>query len=341
MDESPPPTPPSPTGATGTTAPEPAPPAISEEDLEEVRRTGLNPWPVRALQIETSSTCNFRCASCPLSEPWYDRPEKEMDAPTFARILEAFPEVEKIELQGLGEVFLNEGVFDLIGVAVERGIRVHTFSNASKITRRMARLVIESGLELINLSMDGSNEETFRRLRKGGTLKRYKRGVRNLIEARAAAGKTTPQINVMTVLSKANQDQVPQMLAIAEELGVDTIIFTKLTAGPKPDQEPLLLDEQDRHALLSLPAYQGKVGVVWAITPWTHEERMDCYWPKGMAYVTIDGDVTPCCNYWDSSELSLGNVFQKTGAEIWNDQPYRDFRRQLLSGDLPSRCQSC
>ena len=59
-------------------APPQALPVPTETDLEEVRRTGINPFPVRALQIETSSICNFRCASCALSLSDYDRPEKHM-----------------------------------------------------------------------------------------------------------------------------------------------------------------------------------------------------------------------------------------------------------------------
>lgn len=316
-------------------------PVPTETDLEEVRRTGINPFPVRALQIETSSICNFRCASCALSLSDYDRPEKHMTPEQFERVLAAFPEVEKVELQGVGEVFLNPRVLEIIRSATERGVRVHTFSNASRITRSLAFEIVRSGLELINFSMDGADEDTFRRLRKGGTLARYKRCVTNLLQARAALGSDTPKIGVMSVLSKANMAQVPQLVAIAEELGVDHLIFTKLNAGPKPDQEPLLLSDEDREALLALPAYEGPVEVVWAITPWTKAERMDCYWPKSMSYVTVEGDVTPCCNYFDSRELSLGNVFQQDGAEIWNGEPYREFRKQLLSGHLPHHCQVC
>ena len=316
-------------------------PAISAAEMEEVRRTGHNPLPVRALQIETSSICNFRCASCALSLADYDRPEKHMTPAQFERILAAFPDVEKVELQGVGEVFLNPEVLDIVRAASDRGVSVHTFSNASRITRPLAFDIVRSGLELINFSMDGADEETFRRLRKGGTLARYKRCVTNLLQARAALGSATPKIGVMSVLSKANKDQVPQLLAIAEELGVDHLIFTKLNSGPKPDQEPLLLTETDREELLGLPDYDGPVELVWAITPWSKAERMDCYWPKSMTYVTVEGDVTPCCNYFDSRELKLGNAFEQEGAEIWNGQAYRDFWRQLLSGHLPHHRQVC
>ena len=310
-------------------------------DMDLVRRTGVNPLPVRFLQVETSSECNFRCASCALSLADYDRPERHMTADEFSRVLDAFPDVTKVELQGVGEVFLNAQIFALIRAATDRGIQVHTFSNASRIERSTAAEIVASGLELINFSMDGADEPTFKKLRKGGTLKRYRRCVSNLVEARAAAGAARPLVGVMSVLSKANYRQAPQMIAIAESLGVDHIILTKLNSGPKPDQEPLLLGAEELAWLDALPRYAGPVEVHRAYHPWTLAERMDCYWPKSMTYVTVDGDVTPCCNYYDSRELKLGNVYEQSGAEIWNGEAYRAFRRKLLAGDLPSKCRTC
>ena len=314
---------------------------LPADALEEARRTGKNPLPVRALQIETSSICNFRCASCALSLNDYDRPARHMTPEQFRSVLDAFPTVEKVELQGVGEVFLNKAVLDLVRAATERGIEVHTFSNASTINRRLAREIVESGIALINFSMDGADEATFEELRAGGHLHRYRRCVQNVLQARAAAGSDTPRIGVMSVISKRNIDQVPQLVAIAESLGVDHLMLTKLNMGPKPDQAPLLLDGRDRERLDALPEYTGRLELVRAYTPWTKAERMDCYWPKAMTYVTVEGDVTPCCNFFDSRELRLGNVFEQSGEEIWNGEPYREFRKRLLAGDLPTKCETC
>lgn len=315
---------------------------MTPEQFESARSTGISPYPVRVLQIETSSICNFRCDSCPLSMESYDRPEQHMDAEAFGKILDAFPRLEKLELQGVGEVFLNPSVLDLIRTATERGTAVHTFSNASKIDRAMARGIIESGLKLINFSMDGADDETFKRLRKGGTLRRYKRCVQNLLQARARAGSKTPHVGAMSVLSKNNMHQVPKMLAIAEELGLDSITFTKISTSQNPDElDSIGLTEEDRNRLNSMPPYNGKLEVNVSITPMNFEERMDCYWPKHMAYVTVQGDVTPCCNYYDGRTLSMGNVFEQSGEEIWNGPAYREFRKKLWNGDLPDNCKTC
>lgn len=313
----------------------------SHVDWDQVVRTGVNPLTPRILQIETSSICNFRCESCPLSMDEYDRPEKHMSVEDFRRVLATFPDVKKLELQGIGEVFLNPCIMDIVREATSRGIAVHTFSNASRIERDTARQIVESGLAVVNFSMDGADEPTFRKLRKGGTLKRYKRCVTNLLQARAALGSTTPGIGAMSVLSKRNYRQIPQLLAIAEELGLDTIIFTKINKGPNDDLEDILLGPEELAWIRGLPPYRGNVEVVWAYEAWTFEERCACHWPQYMTYVTVEGDVTPCCNYFDSRELKLGNVFEQDGEAIWNGEPYRDFRRRLMSGDLPDKCKIC
>ncbi len=310
-------------------------------DWDAFRSTGENPLPPTAMQIETSSICNFRCPSCPLALPSYDRPEKHLSVEQLHKILDAFPTVKKIELQGIGEVFLNPCILDIIEAATKRGIEVHTFSNASMIERETAYAAVRSGLKLINFSMDGADEPTFRKLRKGGTLRRYRRCVTSLLEAKRALGSETPHIGIMTVLSKRNLKQIPKMLAIAEELGVETIIFTKINAVPDPELKKLCLGDEERDWIKTLPPYKGNVEVVWAYNDWTKQERMDCYWPRHMTYVTVEGDVTPCCNYYDSRELSFGNVFEEDGAAIWNNEAYRQFRVRLMAGDLPDRCKTC
>lgn len=316
---------------------------VSEAELawEHARRTGENPLPISGIQIETSSICNFRCPSCPLAMDGYTRPEEHMDLERFQAILDKFPDVKRVELQGLGEVFLNPCILDLIRYANSRGVMVQTYSNASKITREIARDLITSGLHTINFSMDGADEERFRKARKGGTLARYKRSVANLVEARNAAGSATPFIGVMTVLSKLNVHQVPRLLAIAEGLGVDRITFTKMNAAANPELRPLTLGKAEYAYLESLPPYKGRLEVTWATTPWTKAERIDCYWPKHMVYVTVKGAVTPCCNYWSEDEIVYGNALTQSADEIWNSSTATDFRKQLWSGNLPKRCREC
>lgn len=330
-----------PSPASAPPAEDPTAPADPRAQWEHALATGHSPHKVRAIQIETTSICNFRCPSCPLAMGEYDRPEKHLSPEDFERMLDAFPDLEKVELQGIGEIYLNPCILEIIATAKKRGVEVHTFSNASRIDRAAAFGTVEAGLDVINFSLDGADEPTFRRARKGGTLERYKRCVTNLREAREALGSSTPRMGAMVVLSKKNVRQIPRLLAIAEELGMDSIIFTKMNAAANPSLAPDLLGKEERAWIQSLPPYRGKLDVVWAYTPWTKQERMECYWPQMMTYVTVEGDVTPCCNYYDARDLKLGNVFEQDGPAIWNGEAYADFRKRLWSGDLPDKCRTC
>ena len=64
-----------------------------------------------------------------------------------------------------------------------------------------------------------------------------------------------------------------------------------------------------------------------------------CYLPWYSAYITWEGDVLPCCYFYDS-QISFGNVFQTPFKEIWNSPKYQSFR-QALAKSRNGLCASC
>src|SRR5581483_2187100 len=64
-------------------------------------------------------------------------------------------------------------------------------------------------------------------------------------------------------------------------------------------------------------------------------EPVGCDWPFRGGYVTHDGKVLPCCMVMGSDRAVLGNLNEASFIEIWEDQPFREFRRGLISGDPP------
>lgn len=59
--------------------------------------------------------------------------------------------------------------------------------------------------------------------------------------------------------------------------------------------------------------------------PWVH------------LHINTQGLVKACCD----ANITLGNIREKSIAEIWNDEPIRKFRRSLLDGKKDKRCLSC
>jgi len=70
-----------------------------------------------------------------------------------------------------------------------------------------------------------------------------------------------------------------------------------------------------------------------------------CRRPWTLAYVTVSGNVLPCCiapwitGHYDG--IILGNLYRESLEEVWWGKRYADFRRDLQSAEPPEPCRGC
>ena len=69
------------------------------------------------------------------------------------------------------------------------------------------------------------------------------------------------------------------------------------------------------------------ISKTFCILPWIH------------FYANPDGTVLPCCI--GDHRLPLGNVQKNSIIEIWNSDPYKEMRLNMLSGNRCKECTSC
>ena len=68
----------------------------------------------------------------------------------------------------------------------------------------------------------------------------------------------------------------------------------------------------------------------------------DCFKPYHYVYVAADGRVGTCNHMMDPLMLEMGNLNTSTFGEIWNNQAYQVFRRELITATpQDQRCQWC
>ena len=100
------------------------------------------------LQVEPVGQCNLRCQMCPIQfrkdGPPYG-PPAFMDFDVFTRLIDQFPDLKELQLQGLGEPMMHPRFFDMIAYAVARGIAVSTNTNLTLLTARRAELASPAG----------------------------------------------------------------------------------------------------------------------------------------------------------------------------------------------------
>ena len=72
----------------------------------------------------------------------------------------------------------------MLAYAKKKRIYTATSSNGHFLDDENARKLIESGLDRMIISMDGTDQETYEKYRSGGDLKTVKSGIENILKWR-------------------------------------------------------------------------------------------------------------------------------------------------------------
>lgn len=288
-----------------------------------VRRFGYPP----ILQIEPVNACNLQCPACATGNGLMKRPPRLMPFRLFRKAIDEVSEnVLFVALWSWGEPFLNPEVFRMIRYAADKGLMVHTSTNGHFLTGRdRAGQVVESGLNSIVFALDGLDQGTYGKYRRGGDFGSVVGSIRNLVTERTASGATRPFITVRFMVMKHNEHQAGRVVDFAMRLGVDAVTF--------------------RSAALGL----SRVDLREEFTPSAAEfrkQRSDlpdgrCGRPYANLTIFSNGDVVACENDYNS-DAPLGNVSRQTIREILSGPVARKFLGTFRSAPGSfTFCESC
>jgi MoaA/NifB/PqqE/SkfB family radical SAM enzyme len=332
--------------------------------LETTRQLSLLPLP-KFLQIEPVGQCNLRCRMCPIAfrqdgPPW--GPPAFIDAGLFRRIVDQFDTLEELHLQGLGEPMMHPEFFALVRYASDRGIKVSTNTNLTLLTTRRARECVESGLHALHASIDGATAETYEYIRRDANFSKVIANLDRLINARTAAASETPSVRIVAVAMRRNLAELPGIVRLAREHGVDTVFIQHLChdygEGTLPghyhamrdffEEETLENEETSRlyHFFSEARRVADELAVDLRLPPLVHGEPRQpsprgCDWPHTGAYLSYRGEAMPCCMVSTPDRMKLGDMARESPVAVWNGRSYREFREALASGDPPEICRGC
>ena len=321
----------------------------------------------RFLQVEPVGQCNLRCRMCPIQfrhDGPPHGPPAFMDFDLFVRLLDQFPGLEEIQLQGLGEPMMHPRFFDMVAVAASRGIKVGTNSNLTLLNERRAEQCVTSGLAELHASIDGATAEVYEEIRVRSHFDRIVRNLEGLVEARRRLGPETPRVDIVAVVMRRNLHELADLVRLAHRLEIDAIFVqhlchdfgeSSLPAHSAPmrgfvEDQTLLNDDAarvDRHfdeartvaeelgVRLRLPATRPR------LHPPGTPGRERCNWPWTGAYISYQGLAMPCCMVATPDRIQLGDMANRGVVAVWNGPDYREFRDALSSDAPPEVCRSC
>ncbi|NIO29815.1 MAG: radical SAM protein [Candidatus Latescibacteria bacterium] len=299
-----------------------------------------------AIDIEPNNTCNFECPHCQVTH--WSKPSFYLDEKGFARILDQFPNLVRVKLQGMGEPLLNSNLFAMLEAGEKRGAAMSFFTNGSICTQKIADRLVRLSNTQIAFSIDGATPEVFEKIRVGGRFSKVLENIERLIRTRV--GKKQPEIVGWTVVTRDNVHELPAIVRLAKQLGLDQLtVQTFLSNWGKKSMESFtdsikVETVSERFGKSIEEAKQAAAECGLAVTVTYHDRysrKRKCAWPWTSAYIAANGDVVPCCILADSETVKMGNVFENDFIEIWNSRVYRDFRERIRKHDLPDYCKNC
>lgn len=319
------------------------------------------------VQIEPVGQCNLRCRMCSIQfradEP-ADGTPSFMSPEVFYRLIEDLPKLQRLHLQGLGEPLLHPRFFDMVAYAVNKGIRVSTNTNITMLTTQKAEMCLSSGLHEIHVSLDGASAEVFEYIRVKASFSKVIRNLTRLMQIRRNRGDENLSVRLIMVIMKQNLHELPQLVDLAKNLGIQSIFVQHLChdfkEGTLPGHYSPMRDFVDDQSLISenelriqyyfenAATRAEELGIDLRLPrprPLGNQSnkigRERCDWPWTGPYISYQGYVMPCCMVSTPDRINFGNAIEHGINDIWVGNNYTDFRQSLASDHPPHVCQSC
>ena len=183
------------------------------------------------LFVETTSRCNLNCVMCPKQNQGSGTPDGDLEPGTFAALQDAFPRLEALVLNGIGEPLLNPLLEQFITLARKQMPSqgwIGFQSNGLLLNNLRAISLVAAGLDRICLSMDGVSPSTFSAIRAGGQLHDLERALSAITAARDMCLRPDLRIGVEYVVMRDNLEELPAALQWAAARGAGFAIVTHL-----------------------------------------------------------------------------------------------------------------
>jgi hypothetical protein len=286
-----------------------------------------------SISIEPTTSCNLRCPECPSGLRSFTRPTGMLPEKLFMQTIDELADtLLYLIFYFQGEPYLHPKFLDLVKYASKKGIYTATSTNAHYLTDFTAKQTIESGLDRMIISIDGTTQEVYEQYRVGGNLNKVIEGTKKIVHWKKALKSKTPHIIFQFLVVKPNEHQIEDVKLMAKELGVDEVAFKTAQIYDYKNGSSLIpsIHKYARYEQNSDGKYQIK------------NKLLDNCWKMWHSCViTWDGLVVPCC-FDKDAEYRMGDLKNKTFKAVWQSESYQKFRKSLTNARAEiEMCKNC
>ena len=302
----------------------------------------------RLLQVESAIACNLRCVMC----PWKEISKKAknrgiMSQEIWESIRPHLSEAGTIDFTGGGEPLLQPRLAEWISQAKSAGCETGILTNGFLLKRETAQELINAGLDMICVSMDGATAAVYNEIRIGSNFDKVRENLVQIADMRV--GKV-PKTSINFVLMPMNFHQVEEMVRLAASLGVDQINFKQcdVIRGEHGKAYGLFESKETKEtrrlkkALSKARSLAKKLKVETTAFSFTPEELPVCEQdPRDSLFIRYDGAVGPCINLAIGGPTTFlgkdvtmpvihyGSIPEQDLMELWESEACKFYRERF------------
>lgn len=276
--------------------------------------------------VDVTELCNLACIHCP--HPVFKKSEhyagRCLDPALNERLVDEVRDhgrglTQYIRYTGEGEPLIHPHGYRMIEYAARRsGVFVTLTTNGTIMDERRTRSLLDSGVHLIDISIDALSPATYASVRVNGDLEVTRANVLRLIEW-VRVSKSPTRVVVSFVEQAVNAHEAPGFERFWKDQGADQVVVRRLHSNAGT-----------------------VIGIAELLRGPGTDDRYPCLYPWERIILTPRGELSFCPQDWVRGSV-LTDYTTATIREVWQGRVYEQLRQAHLTNDFSGHgfCGQC
>lgn len=316
--------------------------SLNKKEMEEGRAI-LESMP-RRLVLELTNACNLNCIMCGRNAAEFQPTRFQLDwLKFFAPILNT---IEEVTLMGWGEPTIHSQFIEILEYIDNFSARKYFCTNGMALDK-IKDAIFKYHVDVFAVSLDGACAETNDAIRRGSKFNQIIKNLEEIVKIKKERNLTYPYINFVFCAMKSNLHQIPDLIRVANDIGIEEVKVVYLTVFDESllneslwgceKEIAKVFEEAEKIAdelniVLKLPHIPGEDVA-------GEKNHKDCFVAWRDFFLGSDGFVRPCMS---TPQKFFKFDMEKTFDEMWNSKEYQNYR-QIVNhiGKMEEPCSRC
>ncbi len=299
-------------------------------------KEGKRPFPV-TLEIDLTNRCNHRCSFCFYAEH-ISINKDSLDTKILKQRLNEAKELgtKGISFTGGGEPMIHKDYEEILVFTKKLGFDVGTITNGSVINKQNVDTLIDN-LQWIRISMAGGDKQSYENVQ---GVDQFNKVVSNiqLLSKRKMELNSSINVGIRTLVTPENIHSIIKFANMIKSLNINYFQlapdqYTNDKGGFWNSNDTQNVFKETKEILTENGIFLLGTGYMKSQEKLDHPQT--CYAHFFKAAILAEGHYSFCQNARDDPKFHIGNIYNNTLKEIWENEKIREIEKWVK----PNNCE--